>query len=102
MGEKSNPLGMASLVLGIVAAALVFGIGTCGLVAANQGWIRVIATPLFVCGASSAFLAFIGLVTGAAGLLGGRPKATAVVGLVLGLIAICLFIGAVNAIANLN
>jgi uncharacterized membrane protein len=102
MGEKSNPLGITSLVLGIVAAALVFGIGTCGLVAANQGWIRVIATPLFVCGASSTFLAFIGLITGITGLWGDRPKATAAVGLVLGIIAICLFIGAVNTIANLN
>ena len=102
MAEKSNPLGIASLILGIVAAAMVFAIGTCALVGANQGWIQIAATPLFICGASSAFLAFIGLVTGAVGLWGDRPKAAAVVGLILGIIAICLFVGAVNAVADLS
>lgn len=91
---------MASLILGIVAAALVFSIGICALVATNQGWIQIVATPLFICGASSAFLAFIGLVIGAVGLWGDRPKGTAAVGLILGFLAICLFIGAVNAVGT--
>lgn len=90
--QQPNTLGNASLALGIASAALVFGIGLCALVGAQQGWLRVAGTGLFVCGASSAFLGLIGAGVGAGGLLGAnRPKAAAGVGLVLGLVGVCLF-----------
>jgi hypothetical protein len=92
--QQPNTLGNASLGLGIASAALVFGIGLCALVGARQNWIQVAATPLFVCGASSAFLGLIGAVIGLGGLFGSnRPKATAAVGLVLSVLALCLFAG---------
>ncbi len=90
---QPNILGNASLGLGIASASLVFGIGLCALVGVRQGWIGAAATPLFVCGASSAFLGLIGAGVGAGGLFGAnRSKATAVVGLLLGLAGLCLFL----------
>lgn len=90
--QQPNTLGNASLALGVASAALVFGIGLCALVGAQQNWIRVAATPLFVCGTSSAFLGLIGAGVGVGGLFGqNRPKATAVVGLILSLAGVCLF-----------
>jgi cytochrome c biogenesis protein CcdA len=47
---------------------------------------------LFVCGASSAFLGLLGAIIGVGGLFGAnRPKATAVVGLVLSILGLWLF-----------
>jgi hypothetical protein len=90
---QPNTLGTASLALGIASASLVFGIGLCALVGAQQGWLRVAGTGLFVCGASSAFLGLIGALVGAGGMCGAnRPKATAVAGLALGLMGVCLFL----------
>ena len=97
---ETNTLGNASLGLGIASAALVFGIGMCAIVGVQQGtWIAAVATPLFVCGASSAFLGLIGAAVGVGGLFGGnRSKATAVVGLVLSLVAVCLFFTVLSAV----
>ncbi len=98
----SNPLGNASLALGIVSTALVFGIGLCALTGSRQGWIRLGATPLYVCGASSAFLGLLAAGIGVAGLFGGRgTKATAVVGVALGLLGICLFVAAATQVGRL-
>ncbi len=95
---QPNTLGNASLVLGILALALVFGIGLCALVGAQQGWLQVAATVLFVCGASSAFLGFLGAVLGLAGLFGAnRSRASAIVGLILGICGICLFFAVLSA-----
>jgi hypothetical protein len=100
--SQPNPLGTASLALGIASTALVFGIGVCALTAARQGWIRLGATPLYVCGASSAFLGLLAVVIGAAGLLGGpRSRATAIVGLLLGLVGICLFVAAASQVGRI-
>jgi hypothetical protein len=87
--HQSNTLGNVSLVLGIASAALVFGIGMCALTAPNA--LQVTGGLLFVCGASSAFLGLIGAGVGVAGLFSSRSKATAVVGLILGIIGMCLF-----------
>ena len=76
--RQPNTIGNASLALGIASLALVFGIGLCALVGAQQGWIGIAGTPLFICGASSAFLGFLGAVLGAMGLCGARKsRATA-------------------------
>ena len=90
--QHPNMLGNASLGLGIASAALVFGIGLCALTGVTQKWIQLVGTPLFVCGGSSAFLGFLGVILGLAGLFGkDRARATAIVGLVLGLVGVCLF-----------
>jgi len=90
--KHPNTLGNASLGLGISSAALVFGIGLCALTGITQKWVQLVGTPLFVCGGSSAFLGFLGAVLGLAGLFGkDRSRATAILGLVLGLAGICLF-----------
>ena len=91
--QESGSLGRASLGLGIASSALVFGIGLCGLIGARQGWIDVAGTPLFICGASSAFLGLIGVVIGVGGMFSGPGnKALPVIGIILGLVGICLFL----------
>jgi hypothetical protein len=90
--QQPNTLGNASLALGIASLALVFGIGLCALVGAQQGWIQIAGTVLFVCGASSAFIGLIAAIIGGAGLFGkNRSRATALIGLGLGLGGLCLF-----------
>ncbi|RME90894.1 MAG: hypothetical protein D6770_01515 [Anaerolineae bacterium] len=97
--KEPNTLGNASLALGIASTALVFGIGLCAITAVAQGWIDLARTPLFVCGASSAFVGLLAAFVGAAGLIGrNRPRATAIVGLILGMAGICLFLAFVNAV----
>lgn len=99
--QQPNPLGNASLALGIASAALVFGIGLCAITGAGQQWIQLAGTPLFVCGGASAFLGFLAVVIGAAGLAGsGKSRATAIVGLVLGLIGACMFFVFLSLIAR--
>jgi hypothetical protein len=98
---RGNPLGNASLALGITSSSLVFGIGVCALTAARQGWIRIGATPLYVCGASSAFLGLLAIGVGAAGLFGAaRSRATAIVGIVLGFVGLCLFLAAATQVGQ--
>jgi hypothetical protein len=99
--RSNNTLGNASLALGIASVAFVFGIGLCSVVGFNQGWIRLAGTPLYVCGASSAFLGLVGAGLGIGGLLGsGRSRATAVAGLILGAAGVCLFLFIIAAIQN--
>lgn len=99
--QEPNPVGNASLWLGIASSALVFGIGLCALTGVGQRWIQLAGTPLFVCGGASAFLGFLAFILGVAGLL-GKPKArtTAIVGLVLGLMGSCLFFVFLNIIGR--
>ena len=99
--QQPNTLGNASLGLGIASAALVFGIGLCALTGVNQNWIQLAGTPLFVCGGSSAFLGFLAGMLGVAGLFGkDRPRATAVVGLVLGFTGLCMFVALLRAVSG--
>lgn len=97
---SGNPLAGTSLALGVVSVALVFGIGLCALVGAQQGWLGLAATPLYVCGASSAFLGLLSAVLGIGGLLGKRSKGVAVAGAALGLSGICLFLVVLRAVAG--
>jgi hypothetical protein len=89
--RSSISLAKTSLALGIVSISLVFGIGICALVGVQQGWIRAAGTPLFVCGASSAFLGFLAAILGIAGLLGKGSRLLAGIGLLLGGGGVCLF-----------
>ncbi|HSB89786.1 MAG TPA: hypothetical protein VLD63_07150 [Anaerolineales bacterium] len=101
MADRPNPLGSASLGLGVASAALVFGLGLCAVVGAQQGWLNIAGTPLYVCGASSAFLGLLAAGLGAAGLFGrGKAKTGAAAGLILGLIGLCLFGAVVRAVAR--
>ena len=101
MNEERNTLGKSSLWLGIASSAMVFAIGLCALSGAQQGWLAAVAVPLFVCGATSAFLGFLALVLGVAGIASGtKAKATAIVGLVLGILGICLFFFVMSAISQ--
>lgn len=100
--SRGNALGNASLALGIASASLVFGIGICALTAARQGWIRVGATPLYVCGVSSAFLGILAVGIGAAGLFGApRSRGTAIIGIILGLVGLCLFVAAAAQVGQI-
>jgi hypothetical protein len=99
--QQPNTLGKASLALGISSLVLVFGIGLCALVGTAQGWVGLFATPLFICGTISAFLGFVGAILGFAGLFGAnRSRATAIVGLILGLVGACLFIAILVALSG--
>ena len=98
---QPNTLGNASLILGILAVSLVFGIGVCALTGAAQGWVQVAGTPLYICGLSSAFLGLLGAILGLAGLFGkNQSRATAIVGLLLGLGGVCLFVAFLGALGS--
>jgi len=99
--QNPNPVGNASMWLGVVSSALVFGIGLCAWTGAVQNWIRLAGTPLFICGGASAFLGFLAAILGAAGMFGkNRSRTTALVGLILGLLGTCMFLGFMRAIAG--
>jgi hypothetical protein len=99
--RESNRLGNASLWLGIASLALVFGIGLCALTGVQQQWIKLLGTPLYVCGASSAFLGLVGAGLGVGGLFGkNRSRAAAIAGIVLGVSGICLFLFVLSNVAN--
>jgi hypothetical protein len=99
--SQPNTLGNISLGLGVASAALVFGIGFCALVGAQQGWVTIAGTPLYICGASSAFLGLIGAGLGIGGLFGqGKPRAAAIAGLVMGALGVCMFLAFLSAVAG--
>ena len=99
--SQQNILGNVALGLGVASASLVFGIGLCSLVGIQQNWIRVAATPLFVCGASSAFLGLVGAALGTAGLFGrNRSRAAAVMGIIFGLVGVCIFTAVLGAVSQ--
>jgi len=98
---ETNKLGNASMVLGILSLATVFGIGLCALVGSAQGWIQLLGTGLYICGASTAFLGLIAAGLGFGGLFGSRhSRATAIAGLVMGLVGICLFLVFLRVVAG--
>ena len=99
--EKPNPVGNASMYLGIASSALVFGIVLCAWTGLGQGRIRLAGTPLFVCGGASAFIGLLAAILGAAGMFGKqRSRTTAIVGLVLGLLGACIYFGFLRAISG--
>lgn len=99
-GLGATPLARASLALGLASVALVFGIGLCAIVGAQQGWIRLAGTPLYICGASSAFLGLLAAVLGVAGLFGKGSRVVAAAGLVFGGAGICLFLLVLQAVSS--
>lgn len=99
--QNPNPIGNASMWLGVASSALVFGIGLCAWTGVSQNWIRLAGTPLFVCGGASAFLGFLAAILGLAGVFGkDRSRTTAIIGLALGLLGACMFLGLLRAIGG--
>jgi hypothetical protein len=84
-----------------VSLAFVFGIGLGAFVGRQQGWIKRLATPLHVCGVSSAFLGLMGTVRGVAGLFGAhRSQGVAIAGACLGLAGGRLLLGVLAAVGR--
>lgn len=96
--RQPNSLGKASLVLGILASFVVFSVGLCAGVGRQQGWLPAVGTLLFLLGGSFAFLGLLSVLLGFGGLFGrNRSRATAVLGLLLGLMAVAMFLGILGA-----
>ena len=96
-----NTLGKASLILGILASTLTFSIGLCAGVGQQQGWLKHAEPLFFVLGGTFAFLGLVSALLGFGGLFGrNRSRASAIFGLILGLIALFLFAAIVNAVQN--
>lgn len=94
----SNTLGKAGLVLGVIASFFVVNVGLCAGVGKEQGWLPHVGPLLFVVGGSFAFLGLLAALFGLTGLFGRRrSKATAAVGLLLGLFTVGLFLAIVQA-----
>lgn len=97
----SRTLSRASLALGTAAVIFVFGIGLCALVSLGQGWIRASMTPVFICGATSAFVGVLAGLTGVVGLVNEpRSRGIAAVGTLLGGASVCLFLIVLTIIRN--
>lgn len=97
MQPNTNTLGKTSLILSIPALTFVFCTGLCAGVGKQQGWLASAGTLLFVFGAS---FAFVGLIAAFVGFIGifVRPRAVALVGCVLGILAVLLFVAIVNGL----
>ena len=97
--RQPNTLGKASLILGVFAITLVFSVGLCAGVGHQQGWLQAVGTLLFILGGTFAFAGLIGAFLGFAGLFGrNRSRATALIGLILGVMTVLLFAGIVNSV----
>ncbi|HEX5103213.1 MAG TPA: hypothetical protein VFV87_05350 [Pirellulaceae bacterium] len=93
-----NTLGKASLVLGILASTLVVSVGLCAGVGQQQGWLKQAGPLLFIVGGTFAFLGIVSALLGIGGLFGRhRSRATSIFGLILGLIAVAIFLAVVSA-----
>lgn len=95
--QQSNTLGKTSLFLSVPAITRVFCTGLCAGLGHQQGWLARVGVLLFLFGAT---FAFVGLISAFIGLVGVfvRPRATAIVGCVLGLLTVLLFAAILNAV----
>ncbi len=92
ISKEPNTLGKASLVMGILGSIAVFFVALCAGVAQQQGWLPVVGTLLFIFGGTAMFVGLISTLLGFLGLFGrNRSRATAVAGLVLGIITVLIF-----------
>lgn len=98
---QGNPLGNASLVIGILGATTMFGLALC--TAASIQWRIIPATgvPMYICALTMAFLSAIGgLLALAAFFPRHQRRATAVVGLILCTLACCILWAALAVVSG--
>ena len=96
---QPNTLGKASLLLGIFAITFVFSVGLCAGVGKNQGWLQAVGVLLFILGGTFAFAGLVAAFLGFAGLFGSnRSRATAIIGMTLGILTVLLFAAILNAV----
>ena len=93
---RSNTLGKASLVLGIIGSFFVVLVGLCAGVGHQQGWLKAVGAILFVIGGAFAFLGVVSILLGFLGLF-SSPRGTSIAGLILGLATVWLFLALVQA-----
>jgi uncharacterized membrane protein len=97
--QKLNPLGDTSLRLGISSAVLTFTVDLIAFVTYNAKFFRIISKVFFVANGLGAFIGFLAIVLGFAGLFGkNMPRATSFVGMFLGVVGIALFMAFVRAV----
>ncbi len=91
--QKFNPLGDASLRLGITASALTFTVNLIAFVSSNAKFFKVLGKIFFIVNGLGAFIGFLAIVLGFAGLFGKNlPRSTSVVGMFLGALGIALLV----------
>ena len=88
---EGNPLGNASLVIGILGATTMFGLALCTFTSIQWQIIPATGVPMYICALTMAFLSAIGGLLGVAAFFPRRQRrATAVVGLILCILACCI------------
>lgn len=93
----SNMLGKTSLVLGIIASTFVIFLLLCAGVAQQQGWLNAVKPIFGVLGGTCSFVGFASVLMGLVALFQkSRSRGIAIVGMILGMIAVLLFAAAVN------
>jgi len=101
MPKESNTLGNFSLGIGVLTATTIFGVILCTAAGIAQRWIQIAGVPLFICASTVAFLGLIGIFLGVIGLFGAnKPRGTAIAGLVLSVLTICMFLAALSSLGK--
>lgn len=91
--QTINSLGDNSLNLGVTSSSLAFLILLISFVAQDSKFIKIIGRVFFIADGLAAFMGFLAVVLGLAGLFGkNMPRSSSVVGLFLGFLGIGLFL----------
>jgi len=98
---EGNPLGNASLVIGILGATTMFGLALCTATSIQWQIIQATGVPMYICALTMAFLSLIGGLLGVAAFFPRRQRrATAIVGLILCTLACCILWAALAAVSR--
>ncbi len=98
---EGNPLGNASLVIGILGATTMFGLALCTITSINWQIIQATSTPMLICALTMAFLSLIGGLLGVAAFFPRRQRrATAIMGVILCTLACCILWAALAAVSR--
>lgn len=90
--ERPNPLGKASLILGILSVILTFFVGSCvNLIKSQGGNVQAVRPMVELFGGTFALIGLLAAVLGVGGLFGKkRPRASAIAGLLLAVVALLI------------
>ena len=98
---QGNPLGNASLVIGILGATTMFGLALCTATSIQWRIIQATGVPMYICALTMAFLSAIGGLLGVAAFFPRHQRrATAVIGLILCTLACCILWAALAAVSG--